>query len=223
MELHGLVANRPAADSRAQLRSSRLPLPPFWPPDPANGRDVAPSRRRPRGWLGEHFLPSCQQRTLMNYPCEARNSASKTLTERLPLPQVYQFSSEPSHTVTVHTCSASLKLELPVRPKNRNDGRTGCLSCGNSNRSPRHRYSATSSALGLRVAKKGHTRKGTTLSQPERADLVFYSESRAVAFSPLRNRWLVFVWLGLRLFALLSHVAGLSRRRSRVRAPSLPP
>jgi hypothetical protein len=45
----------------------------------------------------------------------------KTLTEHLPLPQVYQINSEPSHTRTVHACSASSlstdpeKLAVPPR------------------------------------------------------------------------------------------------------------
>src|SRR5215469_7349332 len=52
--------------------------------------------------------------------------------------------------------------------------RCGCLSCGNSNCCRQHRSSATSSALGLRRESE------PSLSQPERADLVFYSESRAV-------------------------------------------
>ena len=40
----------------------------------------------------------------------------ETLTERLPLPQVYQIDSEPFHTPTIHACSA---LSLPTDPEAR--------------------------------------------------------------------------------------------------------
>jgi hypothetical protein len=82
----------------------------------------------------------------------------------------------------------------------------GCLRCNNSNCCRKHRPSATGSALGPRAAERAQTGKPTT---PVRNGLIWCAISGRgpwlFRLSRAKHWWLVFVWLDLRLFALLSH------------------